>query len=56
KQRDQLYNQIVAQIQRQMQGIAAQRGLKVVFVNIVVPAGGIDMTDDAIKAVQSLHE
>ena len=56
KQRDQLYNQIIAQVQRQMQGIAAQRGLRVVFVNIVVPAGGIDMTDDAVKAVQSLHE
>ena len=56
KQRDQLYNQIVAQVQREMQGIAAQRGLRVVFVNIVVPAGGIDMTDDAVKAVESLHE
>ncbi len=56
RQRDQLYNQIVAQIQRQMQGIAAQRGLKVVFINIVVPAGGIDLTDDAIRAVESVHE
>ncbi|MBV9737653.1 MAG: hypothetical protein JO177_05735 [Candidatus Eremiobacteraeota bacterium] len=56
RQRDQLYNQIVAQIQRQMQIVASQRGLKVVFINIVVPSGGIDMTDDAIKAIESMHE
>ncbi|MBV8727766.1 MAG: hypothetical protein JO233_08270 [Candidatus Eremiobacteraeota bacterium] len=56
RQRDQLYNQIIAQIQRQMQGVASQRGLRVVFVNIVVPSGGIDMTDDAVKAIESIHE
>ena len=56
RQRDQLYNQIVAQIGREVQGVAAQRGLRVVFVNIVVPAGGIDLTDDAQKAIESIHE
>ena len=56
KQRDQLYSQIVAQIQREVQTMAAQRGLKVVFINLVAPVGGIDLTDDAEKDVESLHE
>lgn len=55
-QRDQLYHQIVAQIGREVQAVAAQRGLRVVFVNIVVPAGGLDLTDDAQRAVESIHE
>ena len=56
KQRDQLYNQIVAQIQREVRTIAAQRGLKVVFINVVAPVGGLDLTGDAEKDVESLHE
>lgn len=56
RQRDQLYNQIVAQIQHEVQSIAAARGLKVVFINVVAPVGGIDLTADAEKDVESLHE
>ncbi len=55
-QRDQLYSQIIAQIQREVQTIATQRGLKVVFINVVAPVGGIDLTQDAQKDVESLHE
>lgn len=55
-QRDQLYAQIIAQIQREVQTIATQRGLKVVFINIVAPVGGIDLTAEAEKDVESLHE
>jgi hypothetical protein len=56
RQRDQLYNQIVAQIQHEVQSIASARGLKVVFINVVAPVGGIDLTADAEKDVESLHE
>ncbi|MBC5815598.1 MAG: hypothetical protein GIW97_03560 [Candidatus Eremiobacteraeota bacterium] len=56
RQRDQLYNQIVAQIQHEVQTIATARGLKVVFINLVAPVGGIDLTADAMKDVESLHE
>jgi len=56
RQRDQLYNQMLEQIRQQMAAVASARGLKVVFVNIVVPSGGIDLTDDAQKAVESIHE
>ncbi|MDQ6930541.1 MAG: hypothetical protein M3126_07745 [Candidatus Eremiobacteraeota bacterium] len=55
-QRDQLYGQIMAQIKREVQTIAAQRGLKVVFINVVQPVGGIDLTEAAQKDVESLHE
>ncbi|MEO6913381.1 MAG: OmpH family outer membrane protein [Candidatus Baltobacteraceae bacterium] len=55
-QRQQLYGQIVAQIQREANTIAAQRGLKVVFVNVVVAVGGVDLTPEVEKDVESLHE
>lgn len=56
RERDQLYNQIVAHIRREVQTLAAARGLKVVFINLVAPVGGIDLTADAMKDVESLHE
>lgn len=56
KQRDQLYNQIVAQIKREIKTIASQRGLTIVFDTPVAPAGGIDLTADVQKDVESLHE
>ncbi|MDQ2679845.1 MAG: hypothetical protein M3Y21_02315 [Candidatus Eremiobacteraeota bacterium] len=55
-QRQTLYTQIVDQIQREANTIAAQRGLKVVFVNVVAAAGGVDLTPDVEKDVESLHE
>ncbi|MBV8245243.1 MAG: OmpH family outer membrane protein [Candidatus Eremiobacteraeota bacterium] len=56
KERSDLYNQIVAQVQRETQSVAAARGLKVVFIDVVAPAGGIDLTNDVAKDVESLHE
>lgn len=56
KQRDQLYNQIIAQVKREVQTIASQRGLKIVFDTPVAPVGGIDLTADVQKDVESLHE
>jgi hypothetical protein len=56
KQRRDLYDQIVAQIGREVKLIAARRGVNVVFGDIVAPAGGIDLTTDAEKDIESLHE
>lgn len=56
KQRDQLYNQIIAQVKREVQTIASQRGLKIVFDTPVAPVGGIDLTADVQKDIESLHE
>nr|MDQ6931845.1 hypothetical protein [Candidatus Eremiobacteraeota bacterium] len=56
RQRDQLYGQMVGQIKREVNGMAAARGLKIVFMNIVAPVGGVDLTDDAQKDIESLHE
>ena len=55
-QRDQLYDQMVAQIGREVKMIAAKRGIDVVFSDVVAPAGGVDLTADAEKDIESLHE
>jgi hypothetical protein len=56
KQRSELYDQMVAQIGREVKFIAARRGINVVFSDVVAPAGGIDLTADAEKDIESLHE
>lgn len=56
RQRDQLYSQMVRQIKREVNTMAAARGLKIVFINIVAPVGGVDLTDDAQRDIESLHE
>jgi len=56
KQRHDLYGQIVAQIGREVKLVAARRGVNVVFGDVVAPAGGIDLTADAEKDIESLHE
>jgi hypothetical protein len=56
KKHDQLYDQITAQIDREVRLIAQQRGVSVVLTNIVAPAGGVDLTPDALKDIESLHE
>ncbi|HEV3088917.1 MAG TPA: hypothetical protein VGX96_17020 [Candidatus Elarobacter sp.] len=56
KKHDQLYDQITAQIDREVRLIAQQRGISVVLTNIVAPAGGVDLTPDALKDIESLHE
>jgi hypothetical protein len=56
KQRGELYDQMVAQIGREVRLIAEKRGVNVVFSDILAPAGGIDLTEDAEKDIESLHE
>lgn len=57
RQRGDLYNQMVAQIQSEVKLIAEKRGINVVFSDIVTPAaGGVDLTDDAARDIESLHE
>lgn len=56
RQRDDLYNKMVEQIRRDAGTVAAKRGLQVVFINIVAAPGGIDLTNDVEKDIESLHE
>jgi hypothetical protein len=56
KKRDDLYGQIIAQIDREVRVIAQQRGIAVVLSDVVAPAGGVDLTPDALKDIESLHE
>jgi hypothetical protein len=56
KQRGDLYNEMVAQIGREVKVIAEQRGINVVVSDVVAPAGGVDLTADAEKDIESLHE
>jgi len=56
QKRDDLYTQITAQIDREVKLIAQQRGISVVLTNVVAPAGGIDLTPDALKDIESLHQ
>lgn len=56
KQRDDLYNKMVDQVKRDAQTVAAKRGLQVVFISVVAAPGGIDLTDDVEKDIESLHQ
>ena len=55
KKHDDLYQQMVAQIDREVKTIAQERGVSTV-VSTVAPAGGIDLTADAMKDIETLHE
>ena len=56
KQRVDLYQEMVAQIGREVKTIAAKRGIAVVVSAVVAPANGVDLTSDAEKDIESLHE
>ena len=56
KQRDDLYNKMVDQIKRDAGQVAAKRGLQVVFMSVDAAGGGIDLTDDVKKDIESLHQ
>ena len=56
KKREDLYDQMVAQIGREVKTIAQQRGITVVLTNVTAGTGGVDLTNDAMKDVESLHE
>jgi hypothetical protein len=56
KQRDELYDSIVAQIGREVKLVAQKHAVGVVFSDIVAPVGSVDLTADAEKDIESLHE
>jgi hypothetical protein len=56
KKRSDLYTEMVAQIGREVKTIAQQRGISVVVSDVAAPAGGVDLTDDAMKDIETLHE
>lgn len=56
KQRGDLYGEMVAQIGREVRTLAEKRGINVVVSGVVAPAGGVDLTADAEKDIESLHE
>jgi hypothetical protein len=56
KQRDALYTKMVDQIRRDAGSVAAKHGLRVVFVNIQAAGGGVDLTNDVEKDIESLHQ
>jgi len=56
RERDDLYNKMVEQIKRDAGTVAAKRGLQVVLVNIEAAPGGIDLTGDVERDIESLHE
>lgn len=55
-ERDDLYAKMVEQIKRDAGTVAAKRGLQIVLVNIEAAPGGIDLTGDVEKDIESLHE
>jgi len=56
KKRADLYSQMVAQIGREVRLLAAARGISIVVTDPVANAGGVDLTSDAEKDIESLHE
>ncbi|MFN2449046.1 MAG: hypothetical protein ABR508_04525 [Candidatus Baltobacteraceae bacterium] len=56
RERDDLYNKMVDQIKRDAGQVAAKRGLQVVFMSVDAAAGGIDLTDDVKKDIESLRQ
>jgi hypothetical protein len=56
KKRADLYGQMVAQIGREVRLLAQARGISVVVTDPVASAGGVDLTSDALKDLESLHE
>jgi hypothetical protein len=56
RKRGTLYDQMVAQIEREVKIVAQQHGIAVVLSNVNATSGGVDLTDDALKDIESLHE
>ena len=55
RQRADLYDQIVAQIGREVKLVAQKRAVTLVVSDVVAPVG-VDLTDDTEKDLESLHE
>jgi hypothetical protein len=55
-QHDQLYAEIVDQINREVRLVAQAKGVTTVLSDVVANGNGIDLTDAAKKEIESLHE
>lgn len=56
RKRGDLYDQMVAQIERDVKTVAQQRGISVVVTSVAPTAGGVDLTPDAMKDIEAMHE
>jgi hypothetical protein len=56
QRRNDLYKEIVDQIEREAGRIAKERGFTIVFDGVQAAAGGYDLTNEVTKDVESLHE
>jgi hypothetical protein len=56
KRRNDLYNDIVASVERDANRIAKDKGFDIVFVNILAAGGGYDLTNQVISDIESQHE
>jgi hypothetical protein len=56
RQREDLYGQMVAQIDREVKILAGRRGIGTVVTKVDVSVGGVDLTRDAAESIESLHE
>lgn len=56
QRRQNLYDQIVARIEREARRLAQARGFRVVFSEVTAASGGYDMTNDLIHDIESEHE
>ncbi len=56
RQRDDLYAQMVAQVQREATRIGREEGFSIVFIHVQAANGGYDLTNQLIKDIESLHE
>jgi len=55
RQRQDLYDSIVAQISREVKLVAQRRSVAIVVSDVVAPVG-VDLTPDTEKDIESLHE
>jgi hypothetical protein len=56
KQRNELYEQMVAQINREVQRLAERRGIGRIEIKVSSPGDGVDLTHDAAETIEGLHE
>jgi len=56
QKRQELYDQMVAQIGREVQVVARAHGISVVISDVAAASGGVDLTAEAMKDIETLHE
>jgi hypothetical protein len=56
KQRDDLYGQMIAQIDREVKIVAGRGGIRNIVAKVANAGDGVDLTHEAAKNIESLHE